>query len=471
MAIQFASLNIDERVLEAIKSMGWSEPTPVQEGAIPALLDGRDVIAQAQTGTGKTGAFGIPIIQGIAEQGSVQALILCPTRELAVQVSDELGRLAAHTDVKILPVYGGAGIEPQIDALRRGVDVVVGTPGRIMDHMQRGTLDLKGIRFLVLDEADRMLDMGFIEDIRYIVSHMPKQRQTMLFSATLPGEIRGLAEEHMKDPETISVSEDELVLPNTKQMYFAVGRKNKIWALCRVLDKEKPKAIVFAQTKFIVDVIEGRLASYGYPAAAIHGDLTQSRREKVLSDFRAGRTKVLIATDVAARGLDIEGVTHVINYDIPESPETYVHRIGRTGRAGKDGRAITFVSQDEMHLLKAIEQFTEVKLKQVEVPQAKGKEKETVREVLDFDELADIFGMVTLEVTLGRTDVTSNAEVADLVSRSSGVRDYLIGTISIGPRTTTVEVHKDVAMKALRALRQASFKGRKLSARPIPAAR
>ncbi|MDW5562708.1 MAG: DEAD/DEAH box helicase [Methanomassiliicoccus sp.] len=466
MTSNFEDLQVTEPVLKAIRKMGWAEPTPVQEGTIPLLLDGNDVIAQAQTGTGKTAAFGIPIIQSIEPGRYPAALILCPTRELAVQVSEEIKRLSANLDLNVLAIYGGAGMEPQLEALNKGVDIVVGTPGRIIDHIQRGTLVLKEIEFLVLDEADRMLDMGFIEDITYIISRVPKERQTMLFSATIPGEIRKLAEEQMKSPQVVSVSEDELVLPNTKQMYFAVGRKNKIWALCRVLDKEKPKAIVFAQTKHMVDIIEKRLTSYGYPAAAIHGDLTQARREKVLSDFRNGKIKVLIATDVAARGLDIEGVNYVINYDIPESPDTYVHRIGRTGRAGKEGKAITFVSSDEMHLLEAIQNFTEVKLKQVEVPLVKGQE--TVREVLDFDELSDIFGMVRFELSVGSADGVNKVEMADFVARTARVNEIVIGQIDIHPSTTVIEIHKDVGLKVLRALRQSSFKGKRLTVVPKP---
>jgi ATP-dependent RNA helicase DeaD len=336
----------------------------------------------------------------------------------------------------------------------------------VIDHLRRGTLVLKEVRFLVLDEADRMLDMGFIEDITFIISKTPKDRQTMLFSATIPGEIRKLAEEHMRSPKLVSVSEDELVLPNTKQMYFAVGRKNKIWALCRVLDKERPKAIVFAQTKHMVDIIEKRLTSYGYPAAAIHGDLTQARREKVLMEFRSGNIKVLIATDVAARGLDIEGVNYVINYDIPDSPETYVHRIGRTGRAGKEGKAITFVSSDEMHLLEAIQTFTDVKLKQVQVPHIKGQE--TVREVLDFDELGDIFGMVMFELNIGQADGVNKVELADFVSQTAKVNEITIGHIDIGSVRTVIEVHKDVGLKVLRALRQSTFKGKRITANPLP---
>jgi ATP-dependent RNA helicase DeaD len=466
MSSEFDNLQITAPVMKAINKMGWNEPTPVQVGTIPLLIEGHDVIAQAQTGTGKTAAFGIPIIQSIEPGKLPSALVLCPTRELAVQVSEEVKRLSAFLDVEVLAVYGGAGMEPQLEALARGVDIVVGTPGRVIDHLRRGTLVLKEVRFLVLDEADRMLDMGFIEDITFIISKTPKDRQTMLFSATIPGEIRKLAEEHMRSPKLVSVSEDELVLPNTKQMYFAVGRKNKIWALCRVLDKERPKAIVFAQTKHMVDIIEKRLTSYGYPAAAIHGDLTQARREKVLMEFRSGNIKVLIATDVAARGLDIEGVNYVINYDIPDSPETYVHRIGRTGRAGKEGKAITFVSSDEMHLLEAIQTFTDVKLKQVQVPHIKGQE--TVREVLDFDELGDIFGMVMFELNIGQADGVNKVELADFVSQTAKVNEITIGHIDIGSVRTVIEVHKDVGLKVLRALRQSTFKGKRITANPLP---
>ncbi len=452
--------------------MGFEEPTPVQVETIPMLLNGRDVIAQAQTGTGKTAAFGIPIVQAIDRPGRTpSALILCPTRELAVQVSEEIKRLAVFKGLNTLAIYGGASIEHQFDALERGVDIVAGTPGRIIDHIQRRTIDLSGVRYMVLDEADRMLDMGFIEDIDYILSRVPKERQTMLFSATILPEIRRMGERHMQRPAVVSVSEDDIVLPNTKQMYFAIGRKNKIWALCRVLDKARPKAIVFAQTKHMVDIIEQRLTSYGYPAAAIHGDLTQARREKVLSDFRSGRIMVLIATDVAARGLDIEGVTHVINYDIPDSPETYVHRIGRTGRAGKEGRAITFVSADEMHLLDAIEKFTEQKLKQIEVPSAKGRSAGQVREVLDFDEMADIFGMVRFQLSLGRKDVPSVMDISDFVARTARVNDITVGHIDIGDDQTVVEIHKDVAMKVLRALRQSKYHGRKFEVKPLPRSR
>ena len=462
----FESLGIDDRILDAIRGMDWEEPSPVQIATIPIILEGHDIIGQAQTGTGKTAAFGIPLLQMIEPKKKPSALILCPTRELAIQVSEEMKRLGEYVSLRILSVYGGAGIEPQINAMRQGVDIVVGTPGRVIDHLHRGTLDLNEIKYMVLDEADRMLDMGFIDDIKYVLSKLPKNHQTLLFSATMPSEIHALSEKYMKDPQTISVSEDILVLPNTEQMYVPIGRRNKIWALCRILEANKPKTIVFAQTKFIVDMIEKRLKSYGYPVAAIHGDLSQSKREKVLKDFRSGKTNILVATDVAARGLDIEGVVMVVNYDIPDSPETYVHRIGRTGRAGKEGRAITFVSLDEMHLLEAVEAFTETKIPKFEVPNPEGRVKANVQEVLDFDEMADIFGMVNIEISAGCSTGTTTNEILELLIRKARINEMMIGKITIEAKTSVIELHKSVAMRALRSLNQMNFKGKRLGARP-----
>jgi ATP-dependent RNA helicase DeaD len=383
-------------------------------------------------------------------------------------VSVEITRLGEFIGLRVLPVYGGAAIDPQIEALRKGVEIVVGTPGRIIDHIKRGTLDLREVKFMVLDEADRMLDMGFIDDIRFILSKTPKQRNTMLFSATIPQGVREIANNYMHDPEMITVSEDILVLPTTDQVYLNVGRKNKIWALCRILDAEKPKAIVFCQTKRMVDILAKALTSYGYPVAALHGDLTQSRREKVLNDFRADKIKVLIATDVAARGLDIEGVTHVINYDIPEDPEVYVHRIGRTGRAGKEGKAITFVTNQEEHLLKNITDFSGSGVKQSEVPGGESaKQQETVRKVWDFDELADIFGMVRFGFNVGKADKVASPELANMIMKRARIHDFMIGNIEIDDRESVVEVHKDVALKVINAMKGVDLKGKKVEITPM----
>ena len=287
----------------------------------------------------------------------------------------------------------------------------------------------------------------------------------MLFSATIPAEVRELAQRHMQNPETVIISEEELVLPSTEQIYFNVGRRNKIWALCRVLDREKPKAMVFCATKRMVDILTKALVSYGYPAAALHGDLTQARREKVLQDFRDGKIKILVATDVAARGLDIEGVTHVINYDVPEDPEVYVHRIGRTGRAGKIGKAITFVTAEERHLLDGIADFSGARVEKEEVPEAQGRE--TVRKVWDFDEVADIFGMVKFRINLGHKEGITSMGLSDLIARRANVSDFAIGHIDIGHETSVVEVHKDVALRAMNAMQGLQHTGKKVEFEPL----
>lgn len=465
MSDGFEGLNIDPRIMRAIEEMGFVEPTPVQLAAIPLMMKGRDVIAQAQTGTGKTAAFAIPILQKTQHGKKPSALVLVPTRELAIQVAEETRRIAAYTDVKTLAVYGGQAISVQFEALKRGVDFIAGTPGRVIDHIKRRTLDLSGVRFLVLDEADRMLDMGFIEDIEYIMKQLPRDRGTYLFSATIPEPVRRLGTDHMKDPEMIIISEEELVLPSTKQTYFNVGRRNKIWALCRVLDREKPKTIVFCSTKRMVDILEQRLKSYGYPAEALHGDLSQAQRERVLTDFRKGNVKILIATDVAARGLDIEDVTLVINYDIPESPEWYVHRIGRTGRAGKEGKAITFVSSDEMHLLEGIKGFGGAEIEKAEVPTSGMKD--VVRKVWDFDEFVDIFGMVRFRANIGKADGIGMNDIIELVRARGGISEIAIGQVEIGEISSEFEIHKDVAYKVMKSLDQSGFRGRKLRVEPV----
>ena len=467
MTATFESLNLEPFIMKAIEKMGFEEPTPVQVETIPLIMAGRDVMAQAQTGTGKTAAFGIPLLQKITCGRMPSALILVPTRELGVQVAGEITRLAEFKKgVSVLPIYGGRSLEEQYRALEKGVDIVVATPGRLMDHMQRRTIDLSQVQFLVLDEADRMLDMGFIEDIDYILSKLPKKRQSMLFSATIPETVRKIAGEHMHDPVRVIVSEDKLVLPSTRQIYFNIERKNKIWALCRVLDKYQPKAMVFAQTKMMVNTIERVLKSYGYPVAALHGDLTQARREKVLTDFRSGKIQILVATDVAARGLDIEDVTHVINFDIPEDPEVYVHRIGRTGRAGKEGVAITFITAREMYLLKKIKEFGVVEMQEEPVPES--GQKDVVRRVVDFEAYSDIFGMVKFRISLGEKDHIRSIDIVDILSRRLKVNEMSIGNIVIHDDYTEVEVHKDAAAKALAGLRSMDINGKKLHVDLVP---
>jgi ATP-dependent RNA helicase DeaD len=459
--MDFTPLVKDERIMRAIKDLEWDEPTPVQEKVIPLATAGEDLMAQAQTGTGKTGAFAIPIIGRLNSNKKIQCLVLTPTRELAMQVAEDMAALAKYTQLRGVPIYGGQSINVQTDKIRKGVEIVVGTPGRLMDLMRRGELSFDDVRILVLDEADRMLDMGFIDDIEWILKQVPKNRQTMLFSATLPDTIRELAHRYMKKPKEVMISQDSLTVPQTEQVYINVGRRNKLWALCRILDIEKPKlAIVFCSTKRMVDTLAHKLRAYGYLADATHGDLTQAAREKVMAKVKSGKLKVLVATDVAARGLDIEDVTHVVNYDIPENPEDYVHRIGRTARAGKTGKAITFVSKEEQHLVRAIESFGRTKIEQDEVPHGQGRD--TVKRQLDLDEYADHFGMVPFRINLGKKDGVGLVDLLKFIERKTGIIEHLIGNVEVGDESSKLEIHKSVAFRAMKGLEDYSVHGKQV---------
>lgn len=378
----FGNLEVSEEIAQAISAMGFEEPSPIQAQAIPHLLAGKDVIGQAQTGTGKTAAFGIPLIEKIVKpKYKVQGLILTPTRELAIQVSEELSKLAKFKKIKVLPIYGGQSIDLQIKALQRGVHIVVGTPGRIVDHLRRKSLILSQVKTIILDEADEMLDMGFIEDIEFVLKEIPTPRQTVLFSATMPTPIKKLAGNYMEDPQTIAVSRDTLTVPKIEQVFYQVRRENKVDTLCRILDIENVElSIIFCRTKKGVDELVENLQARGYLAEGLHGDMSQAQRNRVMKKFREGNLQNLIATDVAARGLDIDNVSHVINYDIPQDPESYVHRIGRTGRAGKSGLAITFVTSWEFKQLHLIEKVIKKRIRRKEVPTtAQLAEKQQIR--------------------------------------------------------------------------------------------
>jgi ATP-dependent RNA helicase DeaD len=367
---KFEELNLSEATLKAISELGYEEPTPIQARTIHLMLDGKDVIAQAQTGTGKTAAFALPIIEKLdTEVRSPQALVLTPTRELAVQVAEAFGSYSKYYRVSVLPVYGGQPIERQLRALKQGVQVVVGTPGRLLDHIRRGTLQLSGVRTVILDEADEMLDMGFIEDIEMILRETPQERQTALFSATMPKPVVQLAQRYMRDPQRITVEAEQMTVPAIRQMYYEVGGRDKFEVLARILDYERPSsAIIFCRTKVEVDSLGQRLTARAYPAETLHGDLNQAQRDRVMGRFRTGQVELLIATDVAARGLDIEHVSHVINYDIPLDPEIYVHRIGRTGRAGRTGCAITLVTPRERRLWQVIQRVTGAEVQRMRIP-------------------------------------------------------------------------------------------------------
>jgi ATP-dependent RNA helicase DeaD len=356
--------------LKSVKRMGFEEATPIQASTIPAGLAGKDIIGQAQTGTGKTTAFGIPMIEKIdMKNPNVQALVIAPTRELAIQVSEELYRIGSDKRARVLSVYGGQDIQRQIRAMKKNPHIIVGTPGRLLDHIKRRTLKLDNVETLVLDEADEMLNMGFIDDIESILETVPSTRQTLLFSATMPDPIRRIAERFMTEPEVIKVKSKEVTVSNIEQYFTKVTEKEKFDVLSRLIDVQSPElAIVFGRTKRRVDELSRALSIRGYLAEGIHGDLSQARRMTVLKKFKEGRIDILIATDVAARGLDISGVTHVYNFDIPQDPESYVHRIGRTGRAGKKGMSITFVTPREMGYLRVVEQTTKKKMMGLKPP-------------------------------------------------------------------------------------------------------
>ncbi|MCC7371250.1 MAG: DEAD/DEAH box helicase [Chloroflexi bacterium] len=382
----FRELGVSEGTLQSLTSMGFEEPTPIQTQAIPLLLSGRDIIAQALTGTGKTAAFGVPLVERVdPELRQPQAIVMAPTRELAVQVTDQVCKIGHHRGISVLPIYGGQPIGRQLYMLHRGVQVVVATPGRLLDHMRRGSIDLSAVTTLVLDEADQMLEMGFVEDVEYVLEHLPAERVTALFSATMPQPIVDLAQKYLREPEVLRlVKAQGLTVPDIDQVFYMVPFPRKLDALCRVLDVKQPeRTIVFCATKRMVDEVSEGLNARGYPAEALHGDISQAMRERVLRGFRGGQTEVLVATDVAARGLDIPEVSHVINFDIPPDPEYYVHRIGRTGRYGRRGAAITFVNPREMRILKVIERVTGAHIRREEVPTAAEAEEREIEILRD----------------------------------------------------------------------------------------
>lgn len=370
MSQSFEQLPIKGEILRGLNDLGFKEMFPIQTAAINPLLEGRDVIGQAKTGTGKTAAFGVPMIERIdRREDSIQALILVPTRELAQQVASDLSDFGKYLSVKVLAVYGGVPIYSQMEALQNTVHIVVGTPGRTIDHLTRGTMLLDRVKFAVLDEADRMLDMGFRDEMDFILSRTPEGRQTAMFSATMPDEVLTLASRHMHTPEEIFASRDEIAVEDIDQLYHVVDPEQKYQALCSIMgQKAVTRALIFCSTKHGADRLVQRLSRTRRDVAVIHGDLTQPQRERALNDFRQGRMRFLVATDVASRGLDIDGVTHVVNYDLPNDPLLYFHRIGRTGRAGASGTALTLVSRREMGDLKRIQNMTNTRMREWSQP-------------------------------------------------------------------------------------------------------
>ncbi|MEY8354151.1 DEAD/DEAH box helicase [Lachnospiraceae bacterium 54-53] len=367
--VRFDELQLDERILRAVADMGFEEASPIQAQAIPVQAEGRDIIGQAQTGTGKTAAFGIPLLQKIDPKvKKLQAVALCPTRELAIQVADEIRRLAKYMHgVKVVPIYGGQDIVKQIRSLKDGTQVIIGTPGRVMDHMRRKTVKFDNVHTVIMDEADEMLNMGFLEDMETILSQLPEERQTVMFSATMPSAIMEIARKFQQDPVTVKMVKKELTVPKVTQYYYEVKPKSKVEVMCRLLDMYAPKlSVVFCNTKKQVDELVQALQGRGYFAEGLHGDLKQIQRDRVMNSFRNGKTEILVATDVAARGIDVDDVEAVFNYDLPQDDEYYVHRIGRTGRANREGIAFSFVVGKEVYKLRDIQRYCKTKI----VPQA-----------------------------------------------------------------------------------------------------
>ena len=368
---RFEELGLCPEIMKAIKNMGFEEASPIQAKAIPVMRTGKDIIGQAQTGTGKTAAFGIPLLEKIDPKNKkLQAVVLCPTRELAIQVAEEIRSLAKYMHaIKVLPIYGGQEIVKQIRSLKSGTQLIIGTPGRVMDHMRRKTIKMEEVHTVVLDEADEMLNMGFREDIETILEGVPEERQTVLFSATMPQAILDITKKFQKDAQLVKVTKKELTVPNIEQYYYEVKPKNKEEVLARLLDIYTPKlSVVFCNTKKQVDLLVNGLLGRGYFAAGLHGDMKQAQRDRVMQGFRSGKTDILVATDVAARGIDVEEVEAVFNYDLPQDDEYYVHRIGRTGRAGREGRSFSFVSGKEVYKLKEIQRYCKTKIYAQKVP-------------------------------------------------------------------------------------------------------
>ena len=521
----FLELGLSEKLVNSLSSLGFEEPTPIQTKAIPVLLEGRDVLGQAATGTGKTAAFSLPLIQRYCldtEPGKPQVLILTPTRELCIQVSEAINSFARSSGVYVLPVYGGQDYSRQIKALSRGVQIVVATPGRALDHIRRGTLNLTEIKAVVLDEADEMLDMGFAEDLEAIFAALPEKRQTALFSATLPPKIAKIAENHLHDAFHILIPKEKVPegeQPKVKQSAYIVGRNHKTAALGRILDIESPRlAIVFARTRNEVDELAESLRGRGYSVEPLHGGLDQAQRDRVMKRARAEQVDVIVATDVAARGIDIDHLTHVINFGIPSSAETYVHRIGRTGRAGREGTAITILEPRESRLLKNIERLTKRKITLLSVPTAtdvhakrldltrssiheilvnesdlgkyrsvveanwkdvseielpddlswkkapredrrdRGERGERTRKERGPRELSQ--GMVRLFIGAGRDAGDRPQDLVGAIANEAGIPSKLIGSIDIADRFSLVEVDENVAQDVIYALRDAFIKGR-----------
>ncbi|MEE1341269.1 MAG: DEAD/DEAH box helicase [Lachnospiraceae bacterium] len=523
--IRFEELGIEPKILRGITDMGFEEATPIQSKAIKVILEGKDIVGQAQTGTGKTAAFGIPMLQNIDPKSkALQAIVLCPTRELAIQVAEEIRKLAKFLHgIKVLPIYGGQEISKQIRSLKAGTQLVIGTPGRVMDHMRRKTVKFDKVKMIALDEADEMLNMGFRDDIETILKQIPEERQTILFSATMPKAIMDITKKYQTNAEIVKVVRKELTVPNIEQYYYEVRPKNKKEVLSRLLDIYDPKlSVIFCNTKRMVDELVSDLQGRGYFAEGLHGDLKQSQRDRVMNGFRNGKTEILVATDVAARGIDVDDVDAVFNYDLPQDDEYYVHRIGRTGRAGRVGRAFTFVVGKEVYKLRDIQRYCKTKIKAQPIPSLNDVQATRVEKI--FDQVSDVIaneeldsyirmiddkvneedytsidiaaalmkimlgnnesgqdgreqdydfdhtgaeeGMVRLFINIGKKQNVRPGDILGAIAGESGMPGKLVGTIDMFDKYTFVEVPREFAKEVLQAMSDAKIKGKTINIEP-----
>ena len=469
--VDFSSWGLQEHIARAIQANGWSEPTEIQREAIPLARQGLDVVGQARTGSGKTGAFGIPILERCSPKGTPQAIVLCPTRELAVQVAEEMESLQGNKGLSIQTVYGGTDLEKQAKRLNQGADIVVGTPGRVIDMTKRGHLDMGGISLFCLDEADRMLDMGFFPDVLWIFEQTPNREQTLMFSATFPQEVLDAADEFMSESVHVMSEDMEVEIPEIEQFAINVGRANKLWALGRIICRmgDGDQMLVFANTKRMVDILSERLGKFRIGAIGLHGDLPQGKRERIIESFKEGRESIVVATDVAARGLDVDGITHVVNYDLPDDTESYVHRIGRTGRMGRKGQAWSFVTREDQPLIEKISSTWNLSIPVVGAPPLPdGVDRDPIGKRDDWDEVSDVFGMVTLRLSVGKSD-SSKLELAEWIAEQARVADIVIGEISQGDNETEVEIHVEKVAYVIDVIKAREFNGRSLAPKIVDA--
>ncbi|MGA0331767.1 MAG: DEAD/DEAH box helicase [Candidatus Poseidoniaceae archaeon] len=464
---RFDSLQLPDSIMQGISSLEWECLTEVQRDTIPLARSGRDVIGQARTGSGKTAAFGIPILERCQPTGNLQGLVLAPTRELAQQVAEEMNILQGESGLSIMTVYGGTDLEKQAKGLDAGVDIIVGTPGRVMDMSERGHLDLASLQVFCLDEADRMLDMGFLPDILWILERTTAREQTLLFSATFPQEILDAANEFTNNPEFVMTNEEELDVPPIDLYKISIGRANKLWALGRLLARmgEDDQCIIFCNTKRMVDLAVQRLQKHRFDVAGLHGDLKQNQRERILDNFREGNVTTIVATDVAARGIDIDGITLVVNYDVPSDIDSFIHRIGRTGRIGRHGEAWSLVSKDDAPQMSKIIATYNLDIHETDAPELpEGIERDPVKKQDDFGENADVYGFVSIRLSANAAQLGSPLQIASWFEEHLRCDSLAIGDVRFEGESTVVSIHSSKLGLAMKAINMHPFGSQKVDA-------